>query len=421
MIAARRHLALPGLAAGILYAALLQGGFHLNQAAWTAGMLGLAVIVSGARIATPAPVRWALVLLAAGLAASILVTGWSADAWHPLLTLTIAAFTSELAARAAHAGAGEAVIELVAFTAAVVALIGVVAVIFHLEPLAARADPWRLQSTLTYQNAAGALFAVAMPAALWLAPRRQPWFAIVPALLMAATVATWSRGGIAAAVLATIIVVVRAPRVRATFPATVASATVIVAGLIPAMIDATLAVPLGLFGVGAGCVLASASKNPRWRKLAWVVIVATPITAAVFLRNSSIADRFTITSQDRGRVWSQTLERVDERLWFGTGPGTYTLVAPRDGQVVMTRFVHNEYLQTLSETGVAGLATVVAAIALLVRAAWRSGRPVVLIAAGVAFLFQSGVDFIWRIPVLVAVMFALVAASMTVVTEGTER
>jgi O-antigen ligase len=127
---------------------------------------------------------------------------------------------------------------------------------------------------------------------------------------------------------------------------------------------------------------------------------------------TALRGRLTLSTTDRARVWTQTLESATDP-WFGSGPGTYLLRGSVDGLPTRTTFAHNEYLQTYVETGAVGLASVVVAIALISSVVWRARRrdPVWAAAAGAltAFAVHSGFDFLWRIPALTGIAFALIA------------
>jgi O-antigen ligase len=127
------------------------------------------------------------------------------------------------------------------------------------------------------------------------------------------------------------------------------------------------------------------------------------------------------STDDRSRIWHDSFERMDlANVPFGTGPGTYALVSRHDGETTLTLFAHNEYLQALLETGVVGLLSIVAAIWLctlaLIRTRPKGEGPSSMWAAsvggGAGFLLHSGFDFLWHIPLLVAIAFVLLAVGI---------
>jgi O-antigen ligase len=420
--AARAPIGIAGLTAALVSCAALQGGFYLGQATLALVLVVAAVACTGFRTALPAASWIGLGLLAAGLGASALANGVSGSSLKPFATLALAAGIAELAARTARAAGVRAVHDIIVFLAATVGMLGIVGVAFHIEPLALPADPWRLQSTLTYQNAAASLMVLALPAGMLAVLSRRPGARAALVIIGAALASTVSRGGLLAALIATIVVLLRAQHPRGSLLDPLAGAVVAAVALLPSMLNARLGWAIALIGVALGVVTAALAESSRlMRRVARGAAVIAIIAAGVAIPATALGGRVTVSSMDRGRVWSETWSQVDERPWFGTGPGTYRLEAAKGDELVTTRFAHNEYLQTLSETGIVGLSSVVAAIAFFAGSAYRARRAIgadgftVILASGVAFLAHSAVDFLWRIPLLVCVLFALYGATVTAI------
>lgn len=416
MTATRESHAISGLTAALVYATAFQGGFYVRQTVATLALLGIGLAISGVRSVLPREVLLAFGVLGFGLVVSLIANGFTEAAVKPLLTLAIAICAAEAAARASRVATPRAVFDIVTVVAAGAALVGIAAVTFHLEPFAADADPWRLLSTLTYQNAAAALMVLTVPAALAVAARGRPVHRIAVMAIITALMATLSRGGILSAAIVLVVCAASSSDLRRAMVDPLCGAVVAFGFLIPAMLDARGGIPIAFAGlaVGGWCVV-WAARSQRGRIAIRILAAITLIVGMVTVPGTSIRGRLTLATMDRDRVWTQTIEQMDGELLFGTGPGTFRLVAPKDGQLVVTEHAHNEYLQTLSETGVVGLGAVIAALVLFATTLRRHRGDLayaVAVASGVGFITQSTLDFLWRVPVLVAVVFALYGASM---------
>jgi hypothetical protein len=108
---------------------------------------------------------------------------------------------------------------------------------------------------------------------------------------------------------------------------------------------------------------------------------------------------------------------------LGTGAGTFALYWARSGHVASrggALDVHSLYLEALAELGPVGLALLLAALLLPLRAAFarsRSAHVPAAAAAYVAFLVHAGLDWDWEMPVVVVAALscagALVAGALT--------
>jgi len=419
----RASLALPGLAFALAGAALLQGGYWPEQRALVAVILAVLALVSG-RWLPERGVGLGIAVVAGGLGVSALATGADADAAGPVLILVAGASAYALARRVAAAEGTVAVIEAVSAVGAIVGILGLAGVAWHVEPLALRADTWRLASTLTYQNAAASLLALSLgPAIASAAWRRTPIARAMLVIVGVALLATLSRGGYLAAAV-TVVWMLRARVIRiADVARPVVAITFGALAVVPATLGWSWSGPVTTAGLGLAVVIGIGGPwMPSRRWMTASIALALAATAAL-LATTPLGARFTVSSTDRGRVWSHTIDAALERPWFGTGPGSYTLIAPAGEQLVLTRYAHNEYLQWFSEAGVVGAAALLAGLALIARAIRRRarGRGIVRTAAvaGLAgFAAHAAVDFVWHVPVLVAIAFVLVAIATA---GGTER
>lgn len=412
------RLALPVLVAAVGGASMLQGAFYMRQLVpLTIIAVGGAVLAVGRRARVLRPLWISAAALAAALIASGAVNGWPRGSSKPVLTLVFSVACFVLAGRARATDGEEAVSEAIAAVGGLVALIGLVALSWHVVRYTVPADTWRLASTLTYQNAAGALFILTIPISAALVARGStPLRRASLALQMAALPATLSRGAmLGAAVGAGVLIASRTMRLR-DLAQPAAGAMLIVAGVAPAVLGRGPYTLAGTAAVAAGIALAAATLRGTTERLlpaAVGIVIVAAIAVAPF---TALRGRLTFSTTDRARVWTQTLDSVADPV-FGSGPGTYLLRGSVDGLPTKTTYAHNEYLQTYVETGALGLASVVLAIALIAGAVWRARRRDVVwagaAAALAAFMVHSGFDFLWRIPALTGLAFALIALAAT--------
>src|SRR5215211_5176870 len=388
-------------------AAFFGGGASTRTLPWVGGAAVVAVaalvVVRGLPRGWPALVP--LVALALWCALSI---GWSDlgdRSWdYANRTLVYAAFAALglfLADRTRGLATGLA------------AVLGAVAV----WSLAGKALPWlyddygriaRLRAPVGIWNQLALLGDYALPLALWLAWRRRVLGALLAYGWLIAIVLTYSRGGVlvAVAVVAAWFVLSRrwveagATLLAAGVPAT---AVVGVALLLPGVTDdgqphatrvrdgAVFALVL-LAGAAVAAVAARVplpERTPALRRaaLAAAVVVGVVAVSAVAVRAPSLWRDFTSTtetqlpnssarfaaagSNHRWVWWKQAWDGWEERPVVGTGAGSFALTNLRYRTTYLDQATepHNVPLQFLSETGLVGLALVVAALGSLVAAA----------------------------------------------------
>lgn len=115
-----------------------------------------------------------------------------------------------------------------------------------------------------------------------------------------------------------------------------------------------------------------------------------------------------LASPDRVEGIKAALASVADRPLIGVGPGAAELRWSHGDDVVMAvRYVHNEYLQVLTEYGAVGLVLVAVLLAVMV-ASLRRGRGTdetvgtsVGVAAGLVGLgVHSALDFLWHVPII---------------------
>jgi hypothetical protein len=414
-----------GTALGV--AVLAQGAFYAGPftvvAALVAGagLLALLGRTSTTRPASVAAACWA------GFALWVLVRGlldgtvaYAVPSSAVALLLAVA-----LPVAAGLGGEGRRLLQAVALALAVVAAAtGWIGTALHLSPLSMpSAGLWRAASVITYANAAGAALVTGLLLALVTLPASRPLLrrAVVAALLLGLAV-TMSRGAVLAlAVGLAVLVATAAGRrsLRGLLPV-VPAVALPCAALLPALPEGAAPRPLlGLSGVVAGAaVLLAASRRRRAATAsglgALLLGLADLVTGPVWGSGPAVAvdaiadSRLTGASADRVDLARETLEHFASAPVTGVGPGLLDLTyVDHSGRLVHAWFTHLEYLQVAAETGLVGLALVLAgALALVVGALHRrTARRLPLRAAGAlavlaAFATQSALDFLWHVPAL---------------------
>jgi O-antigen ligase len=107
----------------------------------------------------------------------------------------------------------------------------------------------------------------------------------------------------------------------------------------------------------------------------------------------------------------------------GTGLGTFFLAYFTEyvDNIWYARFVHNHYIQTLSELGLVGFGLLLAFLVQLARSVWQQMKSKVypafypgLLAAMVAFFIHIGGDFSWNFPAVAVLFFALAGTATSI-------
>jgi hypothetical protein len=304
-----------------------------------------------------------------------------------------------------------------------VAVTGWLGVALHLRPWGLPAQGlWRAASTLTYANAAAALLvplALVALARLTATPR-SAHLCLAATVLFTGAFATLSRAG-AAAFAAGLIVLCWVLGVRALARAAAgpfAGAGVALLGLVPSLRVTAPARPL-IAGLALACGLVIAVLIQRATRPALLLPIAGVALVAVVLviyRAPEVHGairalthaRFSDASPARSGEAAAALHIIERHPLAGVGPGHATLrwTGP-GGRLYVDRYSHNEYLQVLTDLGIAGAALtamfLIAAGRLLRRArADRAERALWAgaLAAATAFLLHSGFDFLWQVPAI---------------------
>lgn len=415
------HAAIMPLATGLLcYAAVAQGGFYRTAGSFFAA--GLAACALATPLAGIGPLIGSGVLLCGGLGIGTLASGSGSNAPQIVASLGAALAIVPVVRRIIASGERERMLATISWIGAAASVVGMLGVAFHRTPWAAPASGlWRSASTLTYANAAGSLFVLAAAAAaLVLIERSTPARRVAAFLIVTGLATTLSRGAVVAAIVsvATLAVLRRVELLRALVrPA--CGAVLSLLFFIPSITGAAQPA-LALAGLFAGGVIATGSR--AWSRNQAIVVLAVVAVAGAFAASSGagrVFERRALpASETRLRTWGAVWDQAMNKPLAGHGPGTFSIVEndPKRGPV-LTRYVHNEYLQVLFETGAAGLAAVGGATLVLARWVWRRRRsdPAWALAAAscAGFAVHSGIDFLWRFPLLVALAFLWLAVAVT--------
>ncbi|HTJ36216.1 MAG TPA: hypothetical protein VL738_23625 [Dactylosporangium sp.] len=319
---------------------------------------------------------------------------------------------------------------------------------------------WRGASTLTYPNAAAAILAVAglLALALLLAEPGSWVRALALYLILAGLGAALSRAGLLAFGAGALVFTVLAPHRLAGREqdaggaqgnrARLARQRRVLRHLVPAALYPAVATGLArqrrvlrhLVPAALGAAVATAALVPSFpanaapepllavggliagglialvRPIFGVALAAAGGAAALALSPSTLDTvlrrRFTLASQGRAGALRSALDQAGEHPLLGRGPGQARYFwLDFEGKLVVSRWVHNEYLQWLVDLGAVGLAALlglVVALVMLVRRG-RTDNPLWTgaVAAIAALAVHSAFDFLWElavVPLIVGVL-----------------
>jgi hypothetical protein len=285
---------------------------------------------------------------------------------------------------------------------AVSGVAGLVSVVLRWSPLASPSQGlWRLASTLTYSNAAGALLALSLLVGLSLNPQRA-WVRLGLFFCVASVVATQSRGAVLAAAIALCLIPWSALRQAMRPLALGLGAGLFTVALSPGETGhpAGLVVLAGL-AVVAGTIRPRSAGPVRTRTvLVTAGAMLVVVIAALTVLHTPITRRLgTASSVVRGSEWTAAFRQWVSSPWVGRGPDQSLHVVSSYGNTA--QFAHNEYLQILAGGGVIGALLLVLLGIFIIRAV---RRPDLVARCGcaalLAFAITGALDFDWHLPAL---------------------
>jgi O-antigen ligase len=419
-------------------AAFGQGAYFSSVRLFIAALLAVAVVLAlAAGRLLVADLRDGLVVAGVLLAGWALFRGWTAGtaqgavSWALFGAGTVAVVV--VCRRLGETARGMLLGGLLAVGVAV-AMTGWAGVALHMGPWGLRSQGlWRAASTVTYTNATAALLVPLTLVALarrTATPRATPLSLAVMCLLMS-TALTLSRAGAAALGLGLLVLcwllgvrrVIRAVAVPA------AGACVALVGLVPSLRAGEPARPVyAAVALAAGLGLAILAQRWAGWKLA-LPAAGVALAAAVVLtvlvpqvRDTARAithARLTLSSPARSGETSAALHVIATHPLLGVGPGHALQWTGPGGVVFIDQYVHDEYLQVLTDLGAVGAALTAILLVAVGRLLWqaRTSAPdrvlwAGAVAAAIAFALHSGFDFLWQVPVVPLTVAAIVGLAV---------
>lgn len=428
-------------------AAFGQGAYFSRVQFFILGLLGVAVVLAlSARAVRVADLRDGFVAAGVLLAAWALIRAWAAGApGSGISWVVFGAGTAAVVLICRRLGASSHGMLLGGLLAVgvAVALTGWLGVALHVTPWGLRSQGlWRAATTLTYTNAtAGLLVPLALVALarLTAAPRAIP-LSLAAMCLLTSTALTLSRAGAAALALGLLLLcwLLGVRRVARAVAVPAAGALVAVVGLAPSLRAAAPARPaVAAVALAAGVALVIvAQRLSGWKQLlpvtgvglaaaVFVIVLAPQVRHAV---RALLRVRFTLASPARSGEAAAAMRIIAAHPVAGVGPGHAILRwTSLGGAVNVDQYVHDEYLQVLTDLGMVGAALVAVLLAAAGCLLWRARASspdralwAGAVAAAVAFALHSGFDFIWQVSAVPLTVAAIVGLAICQPTQRHE-
>lgn len=175
----------------------------------------------------------------------------------------------------------------------------------------------------------------------------------------------------------------------------------------------------GLLAVGCGGAALALGLVRAGRPRAAAGLLAAGVVLTVLLVLGPLRSRLALglahSNSFRVLTWLGTWVLARHHPLLGCGLGGWPVAYPFYARAGFTQHAHNEYLQTLAETGVIGLAALLALIVAWLATAWRRAGTsetralgLALLAATVGFAVHSALDHGWHVtavPVALAMLY----------------
>jgi hypothetical protein len=401
------------ISAALVYGALAQGGFYRTQALTLMALTAITVFAGGPRQAwrdwseLPRTTRIGIAITAAAMTIAIAVRPIADSILSVAVHLT-AVLAAVVGVRLGRRSEIAHILRLLSWTGVAVALLGLVGVAFHHEPLALEAqDNWRAASTLTYANSMAAFLVPCFAAALMRMRQVAPTASIEAAIIIGGFAATMSRGSaVGLAVGVVLVLATGGRRLLGTAGRSLLGGSIIGAAAAPSIFGTSRPILVaGGLALGLAVTAASGSLSRlSTTAVALALVAATAVVAAVFApqTTSEIVDR--AINEDRLQIWTATWETARDGPIFGQGLGHFEVYEVRYGEIFRIRYAHNEFLQALVETGWPGAIALAIGSILGAWGLWRRRSKddewflAVLVVA--TFGVHGLTDFIWHVPVV---------------------
>lgn len=346
--------------------------------------------------------------------AAALVTGWwllravETSSWRtffPFGASMLGLVATFIAVKNLMGRSRDAAAFAAAMFGAALSLFGFVGLIIRWFPVAMPAQGlWRLSTSITYSDAAGAVLGVCLLIALSGSAPLEWLNRVAVCLCAAGLIATESRGAIIATICGCVLVPVAQHR---RFTIALAAGALLGAFAVATSPSAhavpALAVALAVLVAVAACWHPSlrlpAGLGGRRRLIIVAAAMLAVASALALLTHHEIGLRALAPSdQDRAYEWSAAWHQFLAAPYLGVGPDVLLRFQAPDG--TYAHFAHNEYLQIAADTGIVGLMLLVGAFAAAARLVRRSDAvSSCAVGALVCWAVVGAFDFDWHIPV----------------------